>query len=86
MEAPRHWRLRKDRYSLRGEKIELEDGTIRVRLNGSSTWTELRTNGHHEGENPLEGAIIYQAPAEDYQNGLEPIPIGADVEISVSAD
>lgn len=86
MEAPRHWRLRKDRYSLRGEKIELEDGTIRVRLNGNNTWTEFHPNGHHEAENPLEGTIIYQAPVEDYPNGLGPIPIGAGVEISVSAD
>ena len=86
MEAPRHWRLRKDRYSLRGEKIELEDGTIRVKLNGSSTWTEFQPNGRHEGENPQDATIIYQAPTEDYTNEQEPIPLQGVVEIPVSVD
>ena len=85
MEAPRHWRLRKDRYSLRGEKIELEDGTIRVRLNGSSTWTELRTNGHHEGENPLEGTIIYQAQPPEKEDLAIPFSIHSAVDIPASS-
>jgi len=86
MEAPRHWRMRKDRYNLRGEKRELEDGTVQLKINGSTTWTEPHPNGHHEGESPFKAVIIYQAPRKDYANGLEPIPIGAGVEISVSAD
>lgn len=86
MEAPRHWRLRKDRYNLRGEKIELEDGAIIVRLNGSSRWTELQSNGHHEGENPLEGTIIYQAPQEDYIDAESPVPLEHNLEISVPID
>lgn len=81
MEIARHWRLRKDRYNLRGEKRELEDGTVQFRLNGSNNWTE---NGHHEGENPLEGTtIIYQAQTLPGDNGREPIEIHGLVEIPV---
>ncbi len=85
MEIARHWRLRKDRYNLRGERRELKDGTEQFRLNGSNNWTEPRPNGHHEGENPLEGTIIYQAQTLPGDNGREPIEIHGLVEIPVSS-
>ncbi len=64
MEIVRHWRLRKDRYNLRGERRELENGMVQFKLNGSNTWSEPQPNGHHQEEDPLEGFIIYQAPVE----------------------
>ncbi len=85
MEIVRHWRLIKDRYNLHGERRELENGTVQFRLNGSNNWTEPQPNGHHEGENPLEGTIIYQAQTLPGDNGRKPIEIRGVVEIPVSS-
>jgi len=85
VEISRHWRLIKDRYNLRGERRELEDGTVQFKLNGNTSWTEPSPNGHHKGENPFQGKIIYQAPVEN-EHWQEPILNQGEVEISVSTD
>ncbi len=86
MEFVRHWRGQRDRYNLRGKIRELEDGKVQFKLNGSNTWTEPQPNGHHRGENPMSGGIIYQAEKLSNDNGREPSEIQDSVEISASSD
>ena len=81
METPRHWRLRKQRYGLPGERVVLEDGTVQVKLEGSTTWSnEVRSNGHNvEINTPVQ--IVYQAPQIRGENGRvrKPMPIKTKV-------
>lgn len=80
MEISRHWRLRHQRLRpLSGSRRVFEDGTVQLKLSGSSNWVEARHNGHHQDENPFEGRIIYQAPSEE--NAI-PLEIHAEEEIS----
>ena len=81
MEIARHWRLQGDRYNLRGEIRELEDGRVQFRLNGSSSWTEPQPNGHFRNENPLAGETIYQREESSSDNDHEPGRSHGTVEI-----
>jgi len=76
-EIARHWRLREHRLRLTCDRRELEDGTVQFKLPGSSNWVEARSNGHHRDENPLVGAVIYQAPEE-------PIAIDLPKEVEIA--
>ncbi|MFZ5933158.1 MAG: hypothetical protein ACOYT7_03750 [Patescibacteria group bacterium] len=76
-EIARHWRLREHRLRLMGSKRELPDGRTEVSLDGRH-WVEARLNGHHKGENPLAGAIIYQASEE-------PIAVDLPQEVEITS-
>lgn len=84
MGAVEHWRLRKQRYGLIGERRELEDGKEEFSLTGAN-WVES-PNGRHRGENPLEGKEIYKAQNLFSDNGREPVEVRGTVEISASED
>ena len=76
-EIARHWRLREQRLRLSGFKRELPDGRVELSLTGAN-WGEARTNGHHKDEDPLAGAVIYQAPEE-------PIAIDLHAEVEIAS-
>jgi len=66
MEIPRHWRLRKQRYSLIGERDSQTDGvSFPPGLNSPQYNPETgeSLNGKHHGEKPLEvdKTVVYNA-------------------------
>lgn len=73
-----HWRLRKNRLGLTGFSKKTPEGKMELSLTGAN-WVEARTNGHHKDEDPLVGAVIYQAPEE-------PIAIDLHREVEIPSE
>lgn len=64
--AVRHWRIKKQRYSLVGEKDE--HGNVNFPPGPHKPKFSLNGNGRRE-ENPLEGAAVYQNPQTEKADG-----------------
>lgn len=84
MRAVEYWRDRHRNLRLQGYKRPTPEGGEEFSINGFS-WFEPSPNSHHEGEDPLEGKIIYQAQASPGDNSREPIKIRGVVKIPVSS-